>query len=86
MIQATDSPIKVAATVIGFMVSLPMVYALIQAGVFFGSMRTAVTTLENAFAAHVQTIESYIERTENRLRDNEGKISVLWDGHDRRKP
>lgn len=76
--------LRIAASVVGILISLPLLIALVRAAVFFGSMSRTVEQIGESLQSFVASTNARFAALENTQGDHGEKIAVLWDGHERR--
>lgn len=81
----TGEALKVAAGIFAGAISLPMIIALLRAGALFGTMKKTIESIDKALTDYILASEKRFDEQDAVLTDHAGKLSVLWDGHDRRR-
>jgi ABC-type transporter Mla maintaining outer membrane lipid asymmetry permease subunit MlaE len=76
--------VKIAAAVMGLILSLPLLVALVKISMFAGALKTLLVTTERKLDTFIERVDHTFESHDERISASEGKLSVLWDGHERR--
>lgn len=93
ILQTPITVLHEIADTVGMIISVPLLVGVIQIVRFVGrlenSIAIATVELRNFSAITTQRFErqdSDVEDLQVNVDDLKGKVSVLWDGHERRKP
>lgn len=73
------------ADTVGAIISLPLLGAMVVGVRFIDGIKHAVEETTRALTSYVDRSDKQHTDHETRLREAEGKVEVLWDGHERRK-
>lgn len=83
MIQASD--LHTVADTIGILISLPLLTILVGIVAFAFKVKGSAERATEAIREATESISKILSDHETRLRIGEGRLNVLWDGHERRK-
>lgn len=75
---------KLAATVAGLVVSMPVAMAFWRASMFIVQLKVTVERTETTLSAFVERVDRILEDHNGQLTTSKAKLDILWEGHDRR--
>lgn len=79
------SDLHTVADTIGIIVSIPLLTAMVGIIAFAFKVKGAAEDASRSIKAATEALTKILDDHEDRLRMTEGKVTVLWDGHERRK-
>jgi hypothetical protein len=79
-----ETPIHEIADTLGLVLSIPTLTALISIVWFAAKVKNAAENTANSLKETTERITAILDRHQEAIDDNQIKIAVLWDGHERR--
>jgi len=73
------------ADMIGMIVSLPLLIGVVQIVRFIGKLEQTIVVAATELNRFSTATTAKLEKHDGHIEDLNGKMSVLWDGHERRK-